>query len=179
MWKIQEIDDARRGVGNERRGEPGGSQQRLGEVAQDRSHARHLGGLLGERERRGLDDVLVGAIGGAEQRLEGAIEAEILHVLVDLTLGAVEGLGERAIDRLERGRRGERALEVARQHRQRPAHQISDVVGEVAVVAVDERLLAKIRVETEDALAEQEVAEGVVAVLLDHRARRDHIAEAL
>src|SRR5262249_50747219 len=109
FWKIQEIDDAHGCVGKERRGEAGGAQQRLDEVAEDRSHARHLRRLLGERERRGLDDVLVGAIAGAQQRLEGAIEAEIHHMLVDFALGGVEHLCELAVDRLERSRRGKLA----------------------------------------------------------------------
>ena len=42
-----------------------------------------------------------------------------------------------------------------------------------------ERVLAEARVEAEDHLAQQEVAEGVEAVALAHRQRRDHVAKAL
>ena len=65
----------------------------------------------------------------------------------------------------------------ARRHVERAAHEVAEIVREVGVDARDQRLLAEARVEAEDHLAQQEVAEGIEAVAIAHRQRRDHVAE--
>ena len=76
-------------------------------------------------------------------------------------------------------RLGHAALGEALRHVEGAAHQVAEVVGQVGVDPRDQGLLAEARVEAEDHVAQQEVAEGLEAVALAHDERRDHVAEGL
>ncbi len=64
-------------------------------------------------------------------------------------------------------------------HRQRALRQVAEVVGEVGIGAVDDRLMAVVAVLAERHLAQQEIAHLVEAVVLDQRERVDDIADRL
>ena len=63
--------------------------------------------------------------------------------------------------------------------RGRARDQVAEVVGQIGVEPLDERLLGEVGVEAERHLAQDEVAEGVVAVLVGERERLDDVAERL
>src|SRR6266478_4189065 len=66
-----------------------------------------------------------------------------------------------------------------RQERRRAAGEIAEVVSEVGVEPAHERLLAEAGVEPEVHLAKEEVAEGVVAVLVRQLERLHDVADRL
>src|SRR5262245_51480838 len=66
-----------------------------------------------------------------------------------------------------------------RQERRGAAGEVAKVVGEVGVEPAHERLLAEAGVEPEVHLAQEEVAEGVVAVLVRQLERFDDVADRL
>src|SRR5882762_3688755 len=64
-------------------------------------------------------------------------------------------------------------------HRQNSAGEIAEAVGEVAVVAGDEGVVAEIAVLAEDDVAKKEIAERVHAEHIDDGAREDDVAFGL
>ena len=64
-----------------------GRAQRFEQMVQDRADARPLCGILGQRERCGDHDVLVGVIDGAPQRFQRAVERELLGEAWHLAVG--------------------------------------------------------------------------------------------
>ena len=74
---------------------------------------------------------------------------------------------------------GHRTAAEVHDHRRGAAREIAQVIGEVGVEPPHEGLLAEARVEAEIHLPEQEVPEGVVAVLVGERERLDDIAHGL
>ncbi len=74
---------------------------------------------------------------------------------------------------------GDLAVAEAGRHRHRPRHEVAEVVGEVAVVALHHRAVREVPVLAERALAQEEVAEGVHAVLRDELVGIDRVARRL
>ena len=76
-----------------------------------------------------------------------------------------------------RGRPG--AVEVAAGHRHRPVDEVAEVVGEIGVVAPDERVPAHVGVTVERDLAQRDVPGAVGPERRDDRVRVDEVAAAL
>ena len=91
----------------------------------------------------------------------------------------VGGGKDRLVGVAERARLRQHAAEGLADHRQRALRQIAEVVGEVGVDAVDDRLVAVIAVLAERHLAQEEIAELIDAVGVGHRERIDHVADRL
>ncbi len=64
-------------------------------------------------------------------------------------------------------------------HRQGPLGEIAEVVGEVGVDAPHDRLVRVVAVLAERHLAQEEVAQGIDAVMFGERRRRDDVADRL
>ena len=119
------------------------------------------GGRLGEDPRLlGIDDLVGGADELPEQR-EGLVEQAALEPLAVVRQERGPGLAERGSGRRPRCRTG--AGQVAAGHRHGPVHEVPEVVGEVGVVAPDERIPADVGVAVERDLAQGHVAGAVGA----------------
>ena len=68
----------------------------------------------------------------------------------------------------ERARLRQLAAERLADHRQRALRQIAEVVGQIGIDAVDDRLMAVIAVLAERHLAQEEIAELIDAVGVGH-----------
>ena len=71
------------------------------------------------------------------------------------------------------------AAAVLGDHRQRALRQIAEIVGEIGIGAVDDRLMAVAAVLAERHFAQEEIADLVEAVVLDHGERVDDVADRL
>ena len=74
---------------------------------------------------------------------------------------------------------GHGARAVLGDHRQRALREIAEVVGEIGVDALDDRLVRVIAVLAERHFAQEEVAQRVDAVVGDQRRRADDVADRL
>ena len=77
------------------------------------------------------------------------------------------------------GRCRQRAAILLRQHRQRTLRQVAEIVGEVGIGAVDDRLVVVVAVLPERHLAQEEIAHLIDAVGVGEGDRIDHIANRL
>ena len=155
---------------------------RLDEVAEHAAQARRrrrvacLRRLL-ERPRLLRVDRLVGAADELPERGERVVE----QVAVELP-----AYGARVVDQapasggVARGAGlGPLAAEVAVDHRHRPVDEVAEVVGEVGVVAADERVPGDVGVAVERDLAQRHVAGPVGSERRDHGVRVQEVAAAL
>ena len=112
--------------------------------------------------------------------LQGAVECEAAH---GVRHPGVQRFGDLAKPPIAIGHRlaggGDTAVKVAADHAQGTLQQVPQVVGQVGVQPGDQRLLAEVGVQPERHLAQQEVAEGVQAVLVRQVERREDPAAAL
>ena len=145
--------------------------QRLTGVAEDAAEGRRV--PLGQLPRLLAVDVLVGGVQQTPDGLQGAVEREGPH---GVGHPGIQRLGSLAQPPIRVGHRlaggGDAAVQVAADHAQGALQQVAQVVGEVGVEAGDQRLLAEVGVQAERHLAQQEVAEGVQAVLVLQVERR-------
>ncbi len=79
----------------------------------------------------------------------------------------------------QRRRGRHHAVAVLGDHRQRALREVAEIVGEVGIDAVDDRLVAVAAVLAERHLAQEEVAHLVEAVVLDQREGIDDVADRL
>ena len=101
------------------------------------------------------------------------------HRLARLADHGVSGGKNRLVGGTQRPRRGQHAGEIARHHGQRALRQIAEIVGEIGVDAVDDRLMAVVAVLPERHLAQEEIAQRIDAVGLGERKRIDDVADRL
>ncbi len=174
--------DARRGARHHRRDREGDQAAGLQEVAQDiaqPSGGRLVAGLrrLGQDPRRLGVHGLVGAadeLPELGQRLVHAAAVELLH---DEPERVGPALGQRRLAGLSWGRA--LAAEVAAGHRDRPVHEVAEVVGEVRVVAAQEAVPRDVRVAVEGDLAQGHVPGAVGPERGDEVQRVEEVAPAL
>ena len=81
--------------------------------------------------------------------------------------------------RRELSRRRQHPAEGLADHRQRALSQIAEIVGEIGIDAVDDRLMRIIAVLSEWHLTQEEITHLVDAVVIGERRRVDHIADRL
>ena len=156
-----------------------GAAQRLHTAVEHRIEA--AGPLLGLGQLPGLGvaDVFVGLAHPYENVLDGPFEGQPFEMLVEAVGQGQEGVAEAFVDGLEGTGGRYHPLAVALQHAQRSVEQIAEIVGQVGVDAFGDGELAEAGVEPEGHVAQQEVAKGVVAVLLLEIEGPHHVAEAL
>ena len=71
------------------------------------------------------------------------------------------------------------ALAISRNHRQQALCKIAEIVREIGVDSLDDRLVRIIAVLTERRLAQEEIAELIDAVMFGKREGVDHVADGL
>ncbi len=95
-----------------------------------------------------------------------------------LARGADHGIRSRQnglIRITERPRLRQFAAECLADHRQRALREIAEIVCQIRIGAIDDRLMAVVSVLSERHLAQEEIAELVDAISIGHRERVDHV----
>ncbi len=154
----------RRDLGHDGQQAGGHDPHRFEPDPQDAGELR--GGPLGLDQLPGLvaDDVLVGLREQPPEALERPAEGEVPHRRLVVRHHLPGGHRQ---DVVAAGIGGRPAAEGAAREGHQPAHGVAEVVRQVAVVAVDERLVREVGVLAEDHLAQQEVAHAVAAEAVD------------
>ena len=153
--------------------------QGLAQVVQHALEALFVGLVLGQCPGRGLVDVLVGALDDGEDLHQGLRDGQAVHISRDLAQQlAGHGL-QLGVDGLSTGGLVDGAAEVLLAHGDGTAQQVAEVVGKVAVDAVDEGFVGEHTVVAEGDLAEQEVADGVHAVAVAEDDGVNDVADGL
>ena len=111
-----------------------------------------------------------------------------VEVLLDaLPVHGVAGLGVQSIGGSQNGvvglckgaGPGNLAIAVLGDHRQRALRQVAEIVGEVGIDAIDDRLVAVAAVVAEGSFAQEEVAHLIDAIAVHQIERVDHVADRL
>ena len=102
-----------------------------------------------------------------------------LHRLARLADHGVGGRQDRLVGLAERARLRQHAAELLADHGQRALRQIAEIVGEVGIDAVDDRLVAVVAVLPERHFAQEEIAQRIDAIGVGERERIDHVADRL
>ena len=153
--------------------------QGLAQVVQHALEALLVGLVLGQCPGRGLVDVLVGALDDGEDLHQGLRDGQAVHIGRDLAQQlAGHGL-QLGVDGLSTGGLVDGAAEVLLAHGDGTAQQVAEVVGKVAVDAVDEGFVGEHTIVAEGDLAEQEVADGVHAVAVAEDDGVNDVADGL
>ncbi len=159
-------------------------------LAQDADLAEHLGGDvehgalprrigLGQRPGRLAREIAVGVGDHRPDRVEHLVKLLRLHVLARRADHVVGRRQNGLVGVAERAGLRQHAAQLLVDHGQRALRQIAEIVGEVGVDAVDDRLVAVVAVLAERHLAQEEIAELIDAVGVGHRERIDHVADRL
>ena len=98
------------------------------------------------------------------------------HLLVNLAGRLVRKPDERRVLLAGSAGRGDHAVKVFADHRDRARKEISEIVRKIRVDAVDQRLVREYAVRAEGDLAQQEIADRVHAVTVAELDRIDHVA---
>ena len=138
-----------------------------------------VGLVLCQCPRSGLVDVLVGTLDHRKDLHQSLRDGQAVHVGRDLGGQLVDHGLQLGVDGLGAGHVMHGAAEVLLAHGDGAAEQVAQIVGKVAVDAVDQSLVGEHAIVAEGDLTQQEVADGVhtVAVAQDHRVH--HIAHGL
>ena len=149
-------------------------------VQSTRVESRPLCGVLGQLPGRGRIDVAVQRADEFPDGAERLLEREVRHLALDPRVRACAASAWTCWSSAVAGpgRPSRMAPNLDDQGR-RPAREVAEVVGEVGVETADEGLLAEVGVEAEGHLAQEEVAEGVVAVLVRELKGLDDVADRL
>ena len=159
-------------------------------LRQDRDLPDHLGGDvehralprrigLGQRPGRFAGEIAVGVGDHRPDRVEHLMQLLRLHRLARLADHGV-GRGEDGLVVVaERAGLRQHAAELLADHRQRALRQVAEIVGEVGIDAVDDRLVAVVAVLAERHLAQEEIAQLIDAIGVGQRERVDHVADRL
>ena len=102
-----------------------------------------------------------------------------LHVLARRADHVVGGRQNGLVGGAECAGLRQHAAQLLVDHGQRALRQIAEVVGEIGVDAIDDRLVAVVAVLAERHLAQEEIAELIDAIGVGHRERVDHVADRL
>ncbi len=152
--------------------------ERVGERAQHTLEPGPPGRVLGQRPRSARVHVAVHAADEGPDPAERLLEREVLHRLLDHGPRLRGGGRDLAVGGLYRPGHLRHGTGGGDQ-RGRAARQVAEVVGQIRVETIHEGLLAEARVEAEVHLAQEEVAEGVVAVLIGELEGLHHVADGL
>ena len=158
-----------------------GHQQRsadadgLQQMIHHRSQPHPVGGILGQRPRGVLVDILVGPLDGLEHLLQRILELEALHLRL---IAIPEGGGHGPQLRIRLALlplRGQGAAEVLLHHGGGAAHQIAQIVSQIDVDGLDQQLIGEIAVAAEGEGPQQEEPQGIHAELLRQQIGIHHI----
>ena len=149
----------------------------LGGDVEHRALARRIG--LGQRPGRLAGEIAVGVGHHRPDRVEHLVQLLRLHVLARRADHAVGRRQDRLVGVAEGAGRRQHAAQLLADHGQRALRQVAEVVGEVGVDAVDDRLVAVVAVLAERHLAQEEIAHRIDAVGVGQRERIDHVADRL
>src|SRR5579883_1414609 len=153
--------------------------EKLRDGPQDRAFAALIG--FGSAESSGLfaGEIFVGSGDDRPDGFEHAGEIQFVVILQDITNGIPGFAGEGFVLRLMRAGLRDLAGEVLLDEGGSAAGEIAEAVGEVAVIAGDERVVAEVAVLAEDDFAQQEIAQRVHAKHVDDGSRQDDVALGL
>ena len=145
--------------------------QCLAQVVEHALQTGLVGLILGQSPGSGLVDILVGALDHGKDLHQGLRNGQVIHVCSDLAQQLIDHGLQLRVDGLGASGLVDRAAEVFLAHGNGAAEQVAQVVGQVAVDAVDQGLVGEHAVVAKGNLTQQEVADGVhaVAVTQDHR----------
>src|SRR4029078_11870098 len=77
----------------------------------------------------------------------------------------------------QRSRFGHHPAAVALDHRQHPLHEVTEIIGQIAVDTADYGAMGEVAVIAERHLTEQKIPDRIETVLLDQRNRIDDVAQ--
>ena len=152
----------RRRPGQPGGGEQGGDPQRLGPGVQGGVEGQVLAGL-GQVPGLALRQVGVGGADEPPDGGQGPLVGDLLEGGGGLGVGPPGGLLDGDLGVGGRPGPGQHPVAVALDHGRDPAGQVAEPVGQVGVVALDQRLPGEVAVLAEGDLALEEVADGVAA----------------
>ncbi len=123
-----------------------------------------VGFVLGQCPGSRFVDVLVGALDDCKDLHQSLRDGQLVHVGGDLAGQLVDHGLQLSVDGLGAGHIVHSAAKVLLAHGHSAAQQVAQVVGQVAVDAVDQGLVGEHAVVAEGDLTQQEVADGIHAV---------------
>ena len=177
--KAQLSVNAARGHRQERRDEDARNAQRLDEMIEHGVELRRLRLILRECPRRGLVDVLIRARDQCPRRLDRRRQFHLLHLLRVGLDGLLRHLLKCRVEVRAPRALCDDALTVLLRHRECAVEEVAEVVREIGVDAPDQRIARDVAVLSERDLAQEEVAHGIRAELLNERNRVDDVADGL
>src|SRR6266850_376316 len=180
FFELKETPQLVRGVGHERRKQPGELANGFEKMMKNFPDPRSLRRILKQGKRRGLHDIAVSMIDSSPNRFKGTMKLEFCHVTMQLCLCLSKFIFERLILFWPVAAQWlNNSGEIFVLHREYSADQIPEVVGQVSIVARYKSIFPKICVLPEHALAQHEVTKGIHADPFLHLERRDRVAQAL
>src|SRR5215831_20264199 len=174
-WLPQRPEDPRRALGDVRRYRYRHGTQPVGKVVQDGRQLVRLGFVLCELPRRLLLDVTVEQADHLPDVLQAARQVVDVEARHELPAKAVERGSKPLVARSRR----DPASRVAGDHRRRSRDEIAEVVRELALVTLVERVDRGAPVLSERNRSKRPEPHRVAAVDIDEIERVDHVAERL
>ena len=156
-------EDLLAGRGDERKQQRCADADRLKKVIHDRGKARLVGFVFCKRPRHRLVDILVGPLDALEDLLERVLELELFHLRINPVTQAGDERNQALVKLACGALRRKGAAEVFFNHRRRAGNKISEIVGEVNVDGIDQKLIGEVAVRAERERAQQEKAQRVYA----------------
>ena len=134
---------------------------------------------LGQGPGCGFVDVLVGHAYQLPDGVERLVKGDVRHGRVNPPDRFQRRVAQPPVNILHGRRRGDAAAEVFGGHGQGAAEQVAEIVGQLAVDAVNEGLVGKVGVQAEGSFPEEEEADRVGPIAGDQAVGLHHIVERL
>ena len=131
----------------------------LRQHVEHRAHPRQIG--LAQRPGRLLVDIPVRSRNDLPERLERAVERLFGEIGAQPAVEPTRLGEQRLVGGGEGLRRRQASLAIAVDHRQHALRQIAEIIGEIAVDAVDHGAVREIAVAAERQLAQHEIAQRI------------------
>ena len=173
-------EDLGAGVGHEGREQHGSHPNSLQQVIKNGGKAGAVGlHVLGEGPGGVLVDILVGPLDGLEDLLQAVLELVLVHLCLIAVTEALHHGEELVIQRRGFTLAGQPAAEILLHHGGGAAHQVAQVVGQIHIDGLDQKLVGEVAVGAEGEGPHEEEAEGVHAEVLRQDIGIHHVALAL
>ena len=128
-----------------------------------------FGSVLASAQGASRGEITVGVGHHRPDRIEHLVQLLRLHVFARDADHGVGGGQDGLVGRGELARRRQHAAERLSHHRQRALRQIAEIVGEIGIDAVDDRLVIVIAVLAERHFAQKEIAQRIDAIGIRQR----------
>ena len=179
LLRVEHIEDLLRGLRHEAGQQHSGEADALQQVIQHRGQAILLLLILAQHPRRRLIDVFVGAAQQRKDLADGVADTQLVHLLFHLFRRLQRQRDQFIIHRLADLRIGYETAEILVGHRDGPADQIAQDIGQISVHALHHQIPGDRSILGKRHLMQDEVAHGIDAEIMHELIGIDGVALGL